>query len=125
MEDFIEGMLTLFTKSYEHLVKFVFDIYDFNRDGLICKEDIQVVFSYIPLRKQSVHYDEEKEEFIQQIESQNELHLYIEKLFANYFEISECQFISSLETTCSEVFLFVILNFNFLVDCFSFREKTF
>lgn len=39
----------LFTDTYDNFVKFIFDFYDFDKDGKISREDIQTVLSYIPL----------------------------------------------------------------------------
>ena len=49
LKDFAEGMITLFTESYEKLIKFIFNFYDFEKCGKITIEDIRVVLSYIPL----------------------------------------------------------------------------
>ena len=45
--------MTLFTESYEKMLTFIFNLYDFDKDGLISKEDIRVVLSYIPLNTQN------------------------------------------------------------------------
>ena len=47
--EFTEGMTTLFYDSIDKMEKFIFDLYDFDKDGLISKEDVRVVLSYIPL----------------------------------------------------------------------------
>jgi Ca2+-binding EF-hand superfamily protein len=47
--EFVNGMKMLFTESYENFVKFIFDFYDFDKDGKISREDMQIVLSYIPL----------------------------------------------------------------------------
>jgi len=43
-------MITLFQGSYEQLTKFIFEFYDFDKDGRISREDVRVVLSYIPLK---------------------------------------------------------------------------
>jgi len=47
--DFIEGLLVLFTETFENLAKFIFKLYDYDKDGEINKEDIRIVLSYIPI----------------------------------------------------------------------------
>jgi Ca2+-binding EF-hand superfamily protein len=47
--EFIEGMTQLFCENFEKLATFIFNFYDFDKDGLISKEDIRTVLSYIPL----------------------------------------------------------------------------
>lgn len=46
-------MNNLFTDSSERMMKFVFNFYDFDKDGNISKEDIRTVISYIPLNTQA------------------------------------------------------------------------
>ena len=48
-KEFIEGMITLFTEPLDTLLRFVFTFYDFDNDGLIKREDVQVVLAYIPV----------------------------------------------------------------------------
>jgi Ca2+-binding EF-hand superfamily protein len=50
LEEFIHGMTILFSEDYSQLTKFIFDLYDFDRDGKISKEDIRIIYSYIPLQ---------------------------------------------------------------------------
>jgi Ca2+-binding EF-hand superfamily protein len=42
-------MNIMFTESYEKLAPFIFNLYDFNKDGQISREDIRVVLSYVPI----------------------------------------------------------------------------
>lgn len=51
LREFMTGMLCIFNESYESLVSFIFQIYDFDRDGYIEKEDVQVVLSHLNLKK--------------------------------------------------------------------------
>ena len=53
MSEFIEGMGTLFFDSVDHMERFIFNLYDFDKDGLISKEDVRVVLSYVPLNVSS------------------------------------------------------------------------
>jgi Ca2+-binding EF-hand superfamily protein len=49
MTEFIEGLSTLFSDSTDKIEKFIFQLYDFDKDGFISREDVRVVLSYIPL----------------------------------------------------------------------------
>ena len=49
LNEFVEGMRTLFFEDYEKNSRFIFDFYDFDHDGKINQEDIRVVLSYITL----------------------------------------------------------------------------
>ena len=42
-------MTTLFSESFDKMELFIFNFYDFDKDGFITKEDVKVVLSYIPL----------------------------------------------------------------------------
>jgi len=61
-------MKILLTENFEKTSKFIFDFYDFDKDGYISKEDIRIVLSYVPLSvnskdsksKFSVEYSENK-----------------------------------------------------------------
>lgn len=46
-------MITLFSDSFEKMEKFIFNFYDFDKDGYISKEDVRTVLSYIPLNTRS------------------------------------------------------------------------
>ena len=63
--EFTEGMTTLFYDSVDKMEKFIFDLYDFDKDGLISKEDVRVVLSYIPLNVKSKVNSELKLKFEQ------------------------------------------------------------
>jgi Ca2+-binding EF-hand superfamily protein len=65
MNEFIEGMSTLFFDSIDKIEKFVFQLYDFDKDGMISKEDVRVVLSYIPLNVKSKVSSEFKLKFEQ------------------------------------------------------------
>jgi len=43
-------MTTLYTGTYDQLVNLIFELYDFDKDGKLCREDIRIVLSYIPLQ---------------------------------------------------------------------------
>jgi len=46
-------MSLLFNESLDKMEKFIFNFYDFDKDGVICKEDLRTVLSYIPLNIRS------------------------------------------------------------------------
>ena len=84
LPEFTEGMTTLFSEGFLNLAKFIFDFYDFDKNGKISREDVRVVLSYIPLKSEKysqLKLKYEQEEFIDRVESQDELHLLLEKSF--------------------------------------------
>lgn len=122
--EFIEGLATLFSENFDKLAKFIFDFYDFDKDGSISREDVRVVLSYIPLnikKYSKLKLKFENEEFKDRVESQDELHSILEKCFVSTEFISEKQFLNIVENTCSDIFLFILI---FLLEKKPFSKTT-
>lgn len=51
--EFLTGLLRIYCSTFDQKTKFVFDIYDFNNDGEISKEDILAIFNYLPVNKEN------------------------------------------------------------------------
>jgi len=49
LKEFTDGMTLLYTGTYEQLITFIFNFYDFDNSGRVSREDIRVVLSYIPI----------------------------------------------------------------------------
>ena len=50
LEEFVFGLYDIYgTNSYNYLSNFVFNLYDTDKNGLISKEDLQLLLSYLPL----------------------------------------------------------------------------
>ena len=47
--EFINGTFRLFSSCFEDNVRLIFEIFDFDADGLISKEDIRTLLSHVPL----------------------------------------------------------------------------
>lgn len=124
-------MTILFSENYEKLIEFIFDFYDFDKDGKISKEDVRVVLSYIPLNITKLEkYSElklkfENEEFKDRVESQEELFNLLEKSFNNNGKTLEHmdleKFKDVIENISSDIFLFILI---FLMDKKPFSKKT-
>jgi hypothetical protein len=48
-KDFVDGACRLFNSNFDDNLGFVFQIFDFDGDGFITKEDIRIVLSHVPL----------------------------------------------------------------------------
>lgn len=118
---FLQGMLTLFSKDFEDLVKFIFHFYDFDKDGKISKEDIRIVLSYVPLNRSKIAKKGEDDEFKERVESQDELHNTLDTIFQDKEKIDEPEFVSIIENINSDVFLFILI---FLYEKRPFNKKT-
>lgn len=47
LQEFYDGMMTLFTKPFDELSIFIFKMYDADNDGEITKNDIKSLMQYI------------------------------------------------------------------------------
>jgi Ca2+-binding EF-hand superfamily protein len=52
LKEFVHGLFKVFYSSLETKIKLAFDIFDFDKDDYIKKEDISLVLSYVPIEKQ-------------------------------------------------------------------------
>ena len=48
-DEFLSGLCKLFPNSFEEKVRLVYDLFDFDLDGVITKEDIRTLLSHAPL----------------------------------------------------------------------------
>lgn len=122
--EFTEGMTILFSESFAKLIKFIFDFYDFDKDGKISKEDVRVVLSYIPLntpKYSQLKLKYEQEEFTDRVESQDELHILLEKAFGTEEILDHKAFQKVIENKSSEIFLYILI---FLMDKRPFSKQT-
>ena len=51
MKEFVHGFFKVYYSNLETKIKLAFDMYDFDRDGYIHKEDIRLVMSYVPVEQ--------------------------------------------------------------------------
>lgn len=123
-KEFLVGMTTLFSDNFDQLVKFIFGFYDFDRDGLITKEDIRVVLSYVPIQskirnKTGLKY--EKQNFIDRIEAQDELYLLLNKVFGDKSSLTQDDFFEVIKNVNSDIFIFILL---YLLEKRPFNNQT-
>ena len=112
MNDFIKGMTTLFCGGYEETVKFIFDFYDIDNDGIINKEDIRVVLSYITLddspdiKSTGINITYKK-----RVTSQEELFTILQKCFENIPDnkMNLSSFKNVIENVNSDIYLMIYI----------------
>lgn len=49
LKNFLSASYRFFQASFEEKMKLVFDIFDFDSDGIIAEEEIRAILSHIPL----------------------------------------------------------------------------
>ncbi len=114
-KEFAGGLSSIFSESYDKLIEFIFKLYDFDKDGKICREDIMVVFSYITLKVldysltsiKQFKYEKSEDEYKNRVESQIEINKYLDIIFEEETLIDMGHFKTKIEGRSSEAFLFV------------------
>ena len=130
-EDFVSGLLNLFLGDYKTLVKIMFNIYDYNKDGKISKKDVKIVFNYIPLKPNEIYQrykiKYEGDNINDRKESMNEINKVLDKIFEedtideDYFKYYEDYFKYSIENINSDLFIFLLV---FLYEKRPFNDDT-
>lgn len=52
LREFVHGFFKIYYSNLETKIKLSFDIYDFDRDGYITKEDVRLILSHVPIVNQ-------------------------------------------------------------------------
>ena len=105
LTDFVNGMKTLFSGDFDSTSKFIFDFYDFDKDGYITSEDIRVVLSYITLSQKMIDTIDYK----QRCNSQKELFTIVNQIFVSKNKIDYEKFKEVIEDTNSDAYLIILL----------------
>ena len=50
-EEFVDNLYKLYMGSFEETVKIIFDILDYDQDGILIKDEIKIFLSYLPLEE--------------------------------------------------------------------------
>ena len=70
-EEFVENFFKLYMGSFEETINLVFNLLDFDKDGIIKKEDVKIILSYLPLNeinsKENGNDNKEKNELVSKI----------------------------------------------------------
>ena len=111
-DNFIENMLNLFTGGFNELSYIIFKLFDFKNDGNITSDEISIILSYIPISHKD--YDNKKfrfeqDEFIDRIQSQEEISLALDILFVNKKSITYNEFVDLIKEKSSDVFIFLLV----------------
>ena len=76
LNEFLTGLITLKFGNYEEVAKMIFNIFDFDQNSSIKTDDIKLLISFLPLNENN-----EKPEYMYQMESLNELDQIIKETF--------------------------------------------
>jgi Ca2+-binding EF-hand superfamily protein len=123
LEEFVDGLFNLYTGSFEDTAKIIFNLLDFNKDGLINNDDVKIILSYLPLNDNIIDNENKKEDLVskifgEQMKSLEEIDEIVKNTFNRYEgEINLDQFIESIKNNNSEVYLQIL--------CFLYEQKPF
>lgn len=123
-KEFLSGMISLFSDNFEQAAKFIFNFYDFDRDGFITKEDVRVVLSYVPIQtkiRSKSHLKYEVEDFNDRVEAQDELFNMLNTVFGKKERLSQEDFFYIIDNVNSDIFLFILM---FLLEKRPFNNQT-
>ena len=62
-DEFVTGFFKLYMGTFQETTKTIFDLLDFDKDGIIKKEDVKIILSYLPLNDVS----EEQEKTLESV----------------------------------------------------------
>ena len=114
LEDFLNNMQSLFCSDYEQTTKFIFDFYDFDKDGFITKEDIRVVCSYISLQNktssENIKQTNNNFNYYDRVKSQEELQDILNSCFKDEKEKMDYnKFKMTIEKINSDIYFLILI----------------
>ena len=117
LNEFVNGMKSLFSQeeSFDSLAKFIFNLYDFNSTGIIKKDDVRVVLSYVPLQrndtstaiKDNIEIVEDK--FEDRVESQEQLFHILNIAFKKKDEMNFEEYLNVIKNVNSDIFILLLM----------------
>ena len=98
--------------DFESTLEIIFRMLDFDKDGLINKEDIKVILSYLPLKT-----DKTEIEYKFQMQSLSEIDEILKNTFENNTKLNEAEFSNVIQNKQSDIYLQIL--------CFLYQKKYF
>lgn len=108
LKEFVDGLMTLYLGNLQETAQLIFNIFDFDKDGLINRGDIKITMSYLPL-KDTTHKI--------QMESLTELDEILDIYFKEKKTINFKEFLDTVKNKKSDLYLQLL--------CFIYDEKPF
>ena len=117
LNEFVDGMQSLFSQaeSFDSLAKFIFNLYDFNSTGIIKKDDVRVVLSYVPLQKTDIttvvkdNIEIVEDNFDDRVESQEQLFHILNIAFKKKEEMNFEEYINVVKNVNSDIFILLLM----------------
>ena len=124
-EEFVENFYKLYMGSFVETATIIFNLLDFDKDGIIKKDDVKIVLSYLPLNEVNAEKTEKNDLvsriFGAQMKSLEEIDAIISETFNKYGgEMNLKEFIEIVKEQNSEIFLQILC---FLYEQIPFTAK--
>jgi len=124
LQDFYDGMMTLFTKPFDELSMFIFQMYDADSDGKISRDDIKSLMQYIHIDKemmQNVNTISSNLKFSDRVESQKEIFEKLEDVYGKEKYLDYKKFKTCIEEKNSDIYIFLLV---FVLENRPFKKQT-
>ena len=99
LKEFSDGMTSLFLSNFEQTSKFIYEFYDFDKDGIINYGDVKVILSHLPLKNNN-----DNMEYNYQMESLKEIDEILKNTFVNKKTLTYLEFANLIENKNSDIF---------------------
>ena len=114
IEEFVLGLYDVYgTNSFQKLSNFVFNLYDTDRNGLVSKEDMHLILSYIPLdrnlRNKFLNRDYYNINYNEITKNQKMIERTLNNIYRNRNFLSLENFIFTIQKTCSDIFVAILI----------------
>ena len=119
LKEFVYVLFKIYYSDFDEQVKLVFDIYDFDKDGYITKEDVRIILSYIPILRDREVDEKEREgtfsqdggghdEYFTRVRIQEEIAELLDIVFKDKGKINLKEFQEINETISSDMLVTVL-----------------
>lgn len=123
-EEFVSGFYKLYAGSFQDTTKIIFNLLDFDKDGIIKKDDVKIILSYLPLndvnnnKSMKKNLELSNDIFNFQMKSLDEIEDILNNTFQQFEDMMNYeQFIQTVQNQKSDVYLQLI--------CFLYQKKPF
>ena len=129
LKEFLVAFFRVYCSDFETNLKLAFEFYDFDKDGLICEEDVSLVLSYADIHHKGADEEEKcdkserkrsqspKHDFQDRLENQKEIAKITEKMFKKKDKINFEEFKEFNTNESSETILCILKALKTHIPC--------
>lgn len=127
LREFVHGFFKIYYSNLDTKLKMVFDMYDFDKDEFITKEDVRVVLSHVPISNQVEGFQRAEGQFtaegggnqvfLDRLQTQEQIMTMIETVFGSRKRLNFNEFKDIITNVSSEMFLTIMLLLQSNIPC--------